>query len=355
MPLDTIENPCVSYLNNLIEFNAQSEWQTYVDSIKDDFKRRYIQEAMSLVVETFTETKPDQEYHHTLYSYDQSGSLVRTVPPQGVQIITNTLDLATVKQERSNNTEHALKTVFADHSMATTYTYNTLNQLKKQRTPDGGISEFWYDHLSRLVLSQDADQASLNEFSYTLYDGLGRVEEVGQMQGPSSILIASTLEDQTSFESWVYSGAITELTRTFYDEETYVNPLSGEPNELRNRITHVTYTETYNPLTPDDYDYATHYQYDIHGNVSSMVQDYVELVYLDQRYKRIDYSYDLISGNVNQVVYQKDAADQFIHRYRYDADNRITHAETSSDGFLWEKDAKYFYYDHGPLARTENR
>ncbi|MEI7596700.1 MAG: RHS repeat-associated core domain-containing protein [Bacteroidota bacterium] len=42
-----------------------------------------------------------------------------------------------------------------------------------------------------------------------------------------------------------------------------------------------------------------------------------------------------------------------MHRYEYDADNRITRVYTSSDGVVWDNDAKYFYYLHGPLARTE--
>src|SRR5690554_6051789 len=43
----------------------------------------------------------------------------------------------------------------------------------------------------------------------------------------------------------------------------------------------------------------------------------------------------------------------FRHKYNYDADNRITNVFTSKDGVIYEQDAKYFYYDHGPLARTE--
>jgi len=71
------------------------------------------------------------------------------------------------------------------------------------------------------------------------------------------------------------------------------------------------------------------------------------------RFKRVDYEYDLVSGKVNKVSYQKDSADQFIHQYSYDSDNRITKVETSSDNIVWDVDAKYFYYAHGPLARTE--
>ncbi|MBK6823026.1 MAG: hypothetical protein IPG87_08570 [Saprospiraceae bacterium] len=67
----------------------------------------------------------------------------------------------------------------------------------------------------------------------------------------------------------------------------------------------------------------------------------------------MEYEYDLISGKVNKVYYQSNKSDQFIHDYRYDADNRLTLVRTSHNGILWDEDAHYVYYPHGPLARTE--
>jgi hypothetical protein len=84
-----------------------------------------------------------------------------------------------------------------------------------------------------------------------------------------------------------------------------------------------------------------------------MLQQNNELENWNQDFKRIEYDYDLISGNVNEVVYQRGEFDEFYHRYRYDADNRLTRVETSRDGNIWDRDAKYYYYLHGPLARTE--
>jgi uncharacterized FlaG/YvyC family protein len=91
-----------------------------------------------------------------------------------------------------------------------------------------------------------------------------------------------------------------------------------------------------------------------------------------QRYKRMDYRYDLISGNVLRMSVQNGSADQWHHAYLYDADNRITAAYTNSQTPImplarlssalqnelvynadWEEDAAYYYYKHGPLARTE--
>jgi RHS repeat-associated protein len=70
------------------------------------------------------------------------------------------------------------------------------------------------------------------------------------------------------------------------------------------------------------------------------------------RFKKMAYSYDLISGKVNQVAYQPGRPDQFYHQYTYDAENRLVYVETSSDSLTWEKDARYEYYRHGPLARV---
>src|SRR5690606_10620683 len=73
----------------------------------------------------------------------------------------------------------------------------------------------------------------------------------------------------------------------------------------------------------------------------------------DQRYKWLQYEFDLISGNVHEVNYQPGKADQYHHRYGYDDDNRITKAETSRDGIFYKTDARYEYYLHGPLSRME--
>ena len=52
------------------------------------------------------------------------------------------------------------------------------------------------------------------------------------------------------------------------------------------------------------------------------------------------------------MAYQPGLTDQFYHVYEYDAENRITDVLTSYDSLVWEKDARYSYYKHGPLART---
>ena len=68
--------------------------------------------------------------------------------------------------------------------------------------------------------------------------------------------------------------------------------------------------------------------------------------------------YDLISGNVHYLHYQRGAPDQFTYHYKYDKLNRLSQVFASeietahSRSNLWKRDAAYTYYDHGPLKRT---
>jgi RHS repeat-associated protein len=233
-------------------------------------------------------------------------------------------------------------------------------------------SQFWYDKLGRLIISQNTKQNVTNinqlvpKYSYTLYDALGRIKEVGEKDENTTLAFRTifgadmgghyntNVIDDTKFLAWINDdGQRKQITNTYYDL-----PLAGlsipgfTQNNLRTRVAFTTFKSTYD-AAPSVYDNATHYSYDIHGNVDVLIQDNTALTDMDQRYKRMDYTYDLISGNVNEVAYQKGELDQFYHKYEYDADNRITNVYTSRDGVIWDQDAKYQYYLHGPLARTE--
>jgi len=236
---------------------------------------------------------------------------------------------------------------------------------------------FYYDRLGRMVISQNSKQfyKSPMAYSYTLYDALGRITEVGEKAENAGIntfdkifgayvngYLNNSCIDDNKMNTWITdAGVRREVTRTYYDEAAFTAgncPLLagfGQEN-LRKRVASTTY-ETLFDGNNCTYDHATHYSYDIHGNVKSLVQDNKLLSspnpLSSQRFKRMDYNYDLISGKVNTVSYQAGQPDAFHHQYEYDADNRITEVKTSRNGLIWETDAKYFYYKHGPLARME--
>ena len=228
-------------------------------------------------------------------------------------------------------------------------------------------SYFWYDRLGRLAISQNAKQFAKvpTAYSYTLYDALGRITEVGEKAENANGTIFSgifgtivngaynpVVMNDSIEQLWISGpGSRTEVTHTYYDTVQFSTLPIAQQN-LRKRVSSTTYEDVYDG-NPNSYDFGTHYSYDIHGNVSTLLQQNNKVDIVSQRFKRLDYDYDLVSGKVNQVSYQSGQPDRFYHRYLYDADNRITNVETSKDSVIWDNDASYEYYAHGPLARVE--
>jgi len=328
------------------------KYNAYIDSVKNDFEESYKAEVLKAQnMEKFAVTYSSSEYHYTLYYYDQAGNLVKTVPPAGVVKDRSDGWINNVKAAKAAGNQ-----LVPAHKMATEYRYNTLNQVVAQKTPDAGKSRFWYDRLGRLVISQNAKQIGTNAYSYTLYDALGRITEVGQISSSTAMTDAAS-RDTTSLANWISAAASSkkEITRTVYD--IAYDPLTLgvlKASNLRNRV---AWTAIYNDaaaLDTNGYSAGTFYSYDIHGNVDTLVQDFKlgGMNVNGNRWKKIVYSYDLVSGKVNMVAYQPGQKDAFYHRYTYDAENRITNVQTSHDSVYWENDAFYQYYKHGPLARA---
>ena len=260
------------------------------------------------------------------------------------------------------------------HRMAVNYYYNSLNQVVKQSSPDGGTSEFWYDRLGRLAISQNEEQQSpamvdpenpAGRFSYTMYDDLGRIKEVGEKLNAGSVT-ENNARNTSWLGTWLASGSNRQVTLTYYDNEPtgwLPSSLTGTLSNLRKRVAATVLLSAgsdpaYNRQA------ATYYSYDISGNVKTLTQENTALKTREAAYvtgstglKQIKYEYDLVSGKVNKVLYQDGKWDQFYYWYLYDADNRVTDALSSrtneSDPNLWVKEASYRYYLHGPLARVE--
>ena len=254
-------------------------------------------------------------------------------------------------------------------------------------------SKFYYDRLGRIVVSQNARQQAQNKYAYMLYDNQGRVNEAGEKSENSSGVqfssvfgtnvggqYISTTIDDAKLNTWISNtfGTRKEVTKSYYDKTvTAIGsslPVTLNGRTQRKRIIHITYEEIYDGYD-DTYDHATHYDYDIHGNVKRVIQDNPKLGSLtdlsQHRFKKFEYTYDLISVNVHRLDYETGKADQWHQAYTYDADNRISAAYTttatpqfnSSTGVhgtllepelspYWEREIEYSYYDHGPLART---
>jgi len=346
VPLD----PCEKAMNMAI-VKAKLVFGYESQRLLAEFERQYRAKCLAARdIEEFTVAYENKEYHYTLYYYDQAGNLVKTVPPKGVQPNFSGTWLAAVKNARAAN--QALPIA---HELITDYRYNSLNQVVAQKSPDGGMSEFWYDRLGRLAVSQNAQQKDDGKYSYTLYDNLGRITEVGQRAGAGNMTQAIA-QNETDLATWLSGSSGEQVTFTVYDApNTAIAPELVQQN-LRNRV---SYSGVKASAAADNSTRisATYYSYDIHGNVDILLQDYKGIPEAagsggTNQFKKTRYYYDLISGKVNEVAYQQGQKDAFYHRYEYDAENRLTGVETSRDHIVWEKDAAYNYYKHGPLART---
>ncbi len=292
-------------------------------------------------------------------AYDRTNGLVMGANGALIRVWDNSGNIAFDDKSTQNNT-----------TTAVTYNlqavdYNTRNHavfagasghIKNLETEKQFTSLFWYDKLGRMVVSQNTKQYNkiTMAYSYTQYDALGRITEVGEIAQSNSInkQYADRQLDDGLFATWVSGGARTEVTQTYYDEQFAPGGTLTQIN-MRKRVASVTYEDTYDGNSAT-YQSATHYSYDIHGNVNHMAQEIKEtkLLATGLNIKYIDYEYDLVSGKVNRVSYNVGKKDQYYHRYEYDADNRITQVFTSRDNIWWDNDAKYNYYNHGPLART---
>jgi len=275
-------------------------------------------------------------------------------------------------------TEYVNRFVAPDHQLPTTYAYNSLNQVIRQQSPDGGISEFWYDRLGRLVISQNAEQkqpAVVNtenpagRYSYTSYDALGRITEVGEKIGASTVDEALVRQSST-LNTWMTTeGSKRQITVTAYDEAPAWTPSSllGSQYYLRKRVSATALlSASPNAVNPAvNRLAASYYSYDIAGNVNELVQENTALRTTEAAHitgatglKHIRYDYDLISGKVNKVLYQDGKWDQFYYLYEYDPENRLVRSLTNRlDQIValgsWINEAHYRYYLHGPLARVE--
>ncbi|MFT3981667.1 MAG: RHS repeat-associated core domain-containing protein [Ferruginibacter sp.] len=360
-------------------------FNNYQDSIRNYFEDKYLSRCLNIASrETFTVSDSSSEFHYTLYYYDQAGNLVKTIPPAGVNL--SKMDHKTTWSDSVKAARLAKTMLGVEHALPTLYRYNTLNQVLAQNTPDAGISRFWYDRLGRLAISQNAKQRTVNvsaeinrKYSYTLYDEIGRITEVGEYQNPGSTTMTQQLSrDVAALSSWLSTtNNRKEVIRTVYDiaNPNWANIAAADvpvnAQNLRNRVSYVQY---YPQGAPNGLNYgqATTYSYDIHGNVDTLIQDYGSYNYsayrnimnangLHNRIKKTVYQYDLISGKVNHVAFQPQyrkganlyiPADALYHKYEYDAENRLTAVQVSTDSITWEQDAAYNYYKHGPLART---
>jgi RHS repeat-associated protein len=292
--------------------------------------------------ESFSYQALPGEYHFTLKYYDQADNLVQTVPPAGVHPLSDA---------DANALANGGAVADPPHSLVTTYAYNSLGQVIAQTTPDAGQKSTWYNMAGQARLSQNAQQANEGRYAYVKYDPRARIIETGLVATRGVVAPIDPTKLQTYAEDRDFPQGYTtsEVVQTTYDDfpPSYCQTLKARQPinaaNLRGRIAAIVVAPT-----PSIGAVATCYSYDPHGNITALTQDIPGVAT-----KTIAYDYDILDGKLRAIHYQPGQPDRLDHRFTYDPDRRLLTAETSRDGELWERDAGYSYYRHGPLARLE--
>ncbi|MEL7148796.1 MAG: RHS repeat domain-containing protein, partial [Bacteroidota bacterium] len=244
------EENCKEDLESIRQDQIEIKIKETLEAAVANYQKNY--QCAANIGEAFMYRYDPKEYHYMLYYYDRAGNLVQTVPPAGV------------------NTEG-----IGLHSLKTNYYYNSLGQMVRQSSPDGGTTQFRYDSKGQLRLSQNAEQLKQNEFSYTRYDRQGRIVEVGELKStlpldqPSTPVNADYLAKLTNLNDPDFPTAadfeLVQVTKTFYDlgvDPVYKVEEDGsevpfEQENIRGRVSHVELYEEESQLSS-----ATYYSYD---------------------------------------------------------------------------------------------
>ena len=252
-------------------------------------------------------------------------------------------DLGQLVAEVAPNGVNTASTAYP--SFVTTYEYDHRGLVIATTSPDAGRTEFMYDTDGQLRFSQSAEQRvrGANIFSYTHYDYLGRLIEVGEHKG--SLAFNSTgLKGLLDTDGSLWPGAeVADWGKIYYDTPRPDFP--ADPSHPAQAFTYGGVVATENEHT------KTWYSYDEFGRLDYSIQQVNDL----GRTVTLDYDYDFI-GNVLQVSYQRDVpGEAFFHHYVYDEDQRLKEVYTSVDGVFANAylHATYIYYLHGPLKRIE--
>ncbi|MFY7708822.1 MAG: WD40/YVTN/BNR-like repeat-containing protein, partial [Flavobacteriales bacterium] len=136
-------DPCVETLNNVILQNATSAYQQWYEDFTSTLASDYIAHCINSVDENLRVSFMETEYHYTLYYYDQSGNLIRTVPPAGVKRLDIFSPSEPVAQRINEDRTYGTRRIFTFHNLQTTYVYNSLNQLVSQSIPDHDKMTVW--------------------------------------------------------------------------------------------------------------------------------------------------------------------------------------------------------------------
>ncbi len=220
----------------------------------------------------------------------------------------------------------------------TYYQYNSVGELIWERSVDGGRKNYFYSPDGRLRFTQDSKQTAYGRYSYLKYDKSKRVIEMGEC----SVIPSSGLGNYTGNDNYPYS-SLSNRTYYLYDEVDAGFPLSSyEQRYVTGKLSKMW----------NDQESIWH-SYDEMGRAEWVARQITGA----NEAKITEYQYDMI-GNVTSVVYQKDKSDEFRHQYAYDRRSMLKSAATRRDDHVNSaptNQAQYVYHDDGDLAEKVYR
>ncbi|MEL6637531.1 MAG: RHS repeat-associated core domain-containing protein [Bacteroidota bacterium] len=352
----------------IADYYNEQIYQDQFNALLEEFAQNYSANCLSPdeAPDALEMTYEDREYHFTLYYYSPEGNLYATVPPEGVRPISDADP--TVFEQIANYRTNGWGSGFTvpqhrrnlgrANQLMTLYEYDSYNnpvvsqmpELRGTTTemdnlPAYGQTQTIYDDLGRPRFSQDPRLEEETAVTYIRYDGQGRTIESGRLEWYQSLSDLTVHVNDQTFPDPALT-ALSERLFSYYDETNGFSP--GVQENLRNRVVKTEYYESENALS-----HASHYDYDIQGNVKTLWQEDRNVRNPNGFIKRMDYTYGLVNGITYQFDYQAGQRDAYSHRYCYDDNNRLILSETSDGGGVWDVDQHNIYRYDGALARME--
>ena len=287
------------------------------------------------------------DWLNTYYLYDDYGNLRFVLPPKAVELLyRDNWDWATASIE----------------ALVFVYTYDGRNRMVTKQTPGAGRVDMVYDKLDRLVLTQDANQRSADQWVFTKYDDLNRPVITGFY---TSDRIRDSL--QTTLDAWTGSfgvqsdqsaatapyegytdatfptlGADTEpLTVNYYDDYRFTGSTWGSdyPTDLEDTVNH--------GIPPQPYANATGLSTGSKVKVLGTDQWLATVLYYDDRARPVQTQGDNHQGGKDITTTQYDFSGKTLKTY-----TQHTNPQASNTTSI----LKQFTYDHaGRLLSIEEK
>ena len=248
-----VEKIVVDNCHSLAVKNAKAEiarrYYALIDKMEQEVRSAYKEKcsAKNFVNDKLTIKYADNYYHYTLYYYDVTGKLIKTVSPKGVDM-SPTYSRASTPQ----------------HTFVSTFEYNSYGQVIKETVPDGGSTVYAYNTRGQLRAVQTAKQAADGRVSIINYDALQRIKETKEIARSAALLPDTYINDVGTIAD---NASVRDKTTFTYTSLPTTLPApygTITQNNTRNKISYVEYDN--GDLGGNDIA-ISYYSYDPHGNI----------------------------------------------------------------------------------------